>query len=172
MKPITMKALLAGSVALLLSAAPAAAAAPISEFDGKSLAAIRSAHAGKPFVLAFWSVHCEPCREELAQLGAVARRHPDVPIILVAADPPRDRAAVTRILGSYDLRGVQQWAYADDFEERIRYAVDPAWRGELPRTYLYDSRHQPEGHTGAALPALLDPWIARQMLVLKAPSKN
>jgi len=57
-----------------LTAAPLFAAAALAAeprpFDTGSMAAIRAAQAGKPFVLALWSVHCPPCREDLTLLAS------------------------------------------------------------------------------------------------------
>jgi thiol-disulfide isomerase/thioredoxin len=62
------------------------------------MAALRAAQAGKPFVLAFWSVHCEPCREEMAHWGAWSRRHPGVSFVLVATDEAGDRELAASFL--------------------------------------------------------------------------
>jgi len=32
--------------------------------------------------------------------------------------------------------GVESWTFVDGFIERLRYEVDPQWRGEIPRTVL------------------------------------
>ena len=41
-----------------------------------------------------------------------------------------------------DKTGVkgERLAYGDDVPEALAYAIDPNWRGELPRTYLFDAR--------------------------------
>ena len=58
------------AVALWAAIADVGAAEPIRGFDAKSLEAIRAEHAGKPFVLALWSVTCEPCRDEMQIIKA------------------------------------------------------------------------------------------------------
>jgi thiol-disulfide isomerase/thioredoxin len=142
-------------------------AAEFRDFDAKSVVAIRAAHAGRPFILAFWSIYCEPCREEMSQWGPLQRRNPAVPILLVATDPPRDRALLAKLLSGFDLAGVQTWAYADEFEERVRFAVDRAWGGELPRTYLFDAEHHVEARSGPADPAWIESWLRKQTTTSK-----
>jgi thiol-disulfide isomerase/thioredoxin len=150
------------AIASLSLLAGGAWALEFRDFDAKSANALRAAYTGKPFILAFWSIYCEPCRHELTQWAPLQRQYPGIPIVLVATDPPRDRAMLNQMLGGLDLAGVQTWAFADAFEERIRYGIDRAWRGELPRTYLFDAAHQVEARSGPAERAWLDAWLTRQ----------
>jgi thiol-disulfide isomerase/thioredoxin len=158
------RALLKSTLILLVLGCAAARnvdAGELRDFDAKSVAAIRATNAGRPFILAFWSIYCEPCRDEMSRWGPLQRRYPGVPIVLVATDPPRDRPMLAQMLSRYDLGGVQTWAYADEFEERVRFAVDRAWGGELPRTYLFDGAHKRQVRSGPADPAWLEPWLAQ-----------
>ena len=71
-------------LALMLTAVMSAAvAADMRAFDADSMQAIRTAHGGRPFVLAFWSVHCAPCLGDMADWRELRRRHPR------GADPSR-----------------------------------------------------------------------------------
>jgi hypothetical protein len=40
------------------------------------------------------------------------------------------------LVGRSTLRRAETWTLADDFEQRIRFAIDRDWMGELPRTQL------------------------------------
>ena len=142
-----------------------AATPPMRElrpFDAKSPDAIRKAHAGKAFILALWSIHCEPCREEMAEWNALRRKHPQIPIVLVSSDVPAERAQVLEFLTRYDPGPVEAWMFADEFSERVRYAIDRNWRGELPRTYLFDARHRADVRSGRLDKRWIDAWLARQ----------
>lgn len=145
----------------LLAAGLAANASDLRAFDAGSMQTIKAAHAGSPFVVAFWSIHCAPCIEEMPDWRALRQRYPDVPILLVATDSPTERARVAQMLAKYPPGKVETWAFADDFSERIRYSVDPGWRGELPRTYLYDSAHAVEVISGRLDRQRVDAWFAR-----------
>lgn len=151
-------ALLAG----LSSAVLPAAAADLKSFDRSSPEAIHRTLAGRAYVLVFWSLYCEPCRDEMAHWGELQRRHPGVPILLIATDGPEDRANVAKFLRRHKLERVETWMFADEFVERIRHAVDPAWRGELPRTYFVDAVHRASAHSGRADVAAVSRWMARQ----------
>lgn len=153
--------------ALLLAAAllGAGAATPppprLKPFDAGSLTVIREAYRGRPFILAFWSLHCAPCKDDLALLTAAHARYPQVAIVLVAADGPNDHAEVARTLAPLRLGRIEPWVFADDFAERIRYGVDPEWRGELPRAYFFEADHQAAAHSGVIDPAELESWLRR-----------
>ena len=138
----------------------AATADTFLPFDASSLAAIRSIHADKPFVLAFWSIHCEPCRDEMGHWNALRRKYPGTPIILVATDPPAERATMIRFLARFNPGTAEQWAFADEFVERVRYSVDPSWRGELPRAYFYDASHRAVARSGSLDMQWLERWFA------------
>lgn len=146
----------------LLVAATHVAAAGLRPFDAGSLERIKQAHAGKPFVLAFWSVTCEPCREEMPVWKAMRAKYPRIPIVLVAADSPSAAREIARFLSRHDPGPVERWAFADDFAERVRHSVDPKWRGELPRTYFHDADHRPIAHSGVVSAADADAWFAKQ----------
>jgi thiol-disulfide isomerase/thioredoxin len=143
-------------------AASAAPARELRPFRAESVDAIRRAHAGKPFVLAFWSIHCEPCRDEMAVWRSVRQRYPHLPILLVSTDTAGERATVRAFLSRYDPGPVETWTFDDEFTERVRFAVDRAWRGELPRTYLYDAAHRAEARSGKLDERWLQAWLARE----------
>lgn len=146
---------------LIVGAMLARAAEPVLKtFDSATLAQVRSAQAARPFVLVYWSVTCEPCRDELALLASLVRRYPSVRVLLVAADAPERRSAVRRTLAAFDLAGIELWQFGDEPAERIRYAVDRTWRGELPRTYLYDAQQRVTAFTGCVTPEEFEAWMA------------
>jgi hypothetical protein len=93
---------------------------------------------------------------------ALQVKYPGVPIILVTTDPASERDRVAEILARYRLGRVEMWAFADEFAERVRFAVDKTWRRELPRTYFYDAAHRAEIHTGRIDRRWADKWFARQ----------
>lgn len=147
---------------LTMFLAAACGAAELRPFDAKSMGTIRAQRAGKPFVLAFWSLYCDPCREEMGMWGELQRKYPGVAIVLVATDGAEDRTAVAQFLNRHQLGRVDTWLFADEFVERVRYAVDPAWRGELPRTYLFDAAHRSQARSGRVDVKWLSDWLARQ----------
>lgn len=156
---------LAAALALLAglpSPALPADAIALKPFDRTSPEAIRRSLAGRAHLLVFWSLYCVPCREEMEHWGRLQRRHPDVPILLVATDGASERQNVETFLRRQRLGRVQTWIFAEEFAERLRFAVDPKWRGEVPRVYFVDARHDAIGYSGRVDPASVSRWMAQQ----------
>lgn len=141
-------------LAALLTALVAfhAAAAEPRAFERGSWAKLRAGHAGQPTVVHFWGLTCGPCLVELPHWGKLLAERPDLRLVLIAADPlPQDPERVSDMLKGAGLDRSESWSFTDRFYERLRYEIDPAWAGELPRTALIDA----EGKT-TVLPGVAD----------------
>lgn len=148
---------------LLLCLLAAQAAAEVRPFETGSLARIEAERAGKPFILALWSVTCEHCPGELRALGELARRHPGLEIVLVAADSPAEVPQLEKLAAGYGLRRQSQWVFAEPQPERLRFEIDRRWYGELPRTYFYDAAHRREARSGVVPPERLEQWATEHV---------
>jgi hypothetical protein len=72
-----------------------------------------------------------------AELGKLLVERPDLNLVVINADlVPNDPAAVTAMLAETGLAAAENWTFGDGFVERLRYEIDPQWRGEIPRTML------------------------------------
>ena len=145
------------------------AAQDIRPFDTGSLEKIVAAHKTRPFVLAFWSLTCPPCREELTLLGDVFRGDRARDLVLVSTDAPEETAAIATVLAQHRLAGAEAWVFADAFTERLRYGIDRQWQGELPRTYLYGVDGTIQAVSGKLSPPHLRQWIERQTASAERP---
>lgn len=153
-----------GMMAVLVIAASASAAEPIP-FTVDSLAKIKAQYAGRPFILNLWSVNeCSYCIAELTLLGKLAKTQKRLPLVLVATDSPEFAPAMQKTLNPLGLAGVDSWVFDDPIPERLRHAIDPSWYGELPRTYLYDARHQRETIVGVLGEQRLRAWLEKNRL--------
>jgi AhpC/TSA family len=152
----------------LCLAAPLAAQ-EIKPFEAGTLKQIVAAHKNRPFVLALWSLTCPHCRNELASLGEALHGNPACDLVLVSTDSPEDGAALAAALARLHLEDAQAWVFADAFTERLRYAVDRDWQGELPRTYLYGADGSIQAVSGKLAPRQLRRWIERQTAAVKRP---
>ena len=129
-------------------------------FVAGSAAALRENFANRSFVLAFWSVHCAPCRAELADWPGWQRRFPGARVVFVNTDQAEDLPLAEQLLHKLKLAGAEHWTFADEIPERVRWSVLPTWRGELPFSLFYDRRHQPTAHYGRLDAALVERWLA------------
>ncbi|MEO8768334.1 MAG: redoxin domain-containing protein [Nitrosospira sp.] len=126
-----------------------------------SLAQVLDARGGKPFILVFWSLDCQYCPTELKMLSELKRSHPALDIVLIATDSVSDIPQLISRAESYGLNKVEQWVFAEDMPERLRFEIDRRWYGEVPRTYFYDQKHQREAKTGLINKKFFEDWLAR-----------
>lgn len=147
-----------GLLGLLLLSLPALAG-DVRPFGRDSRAAIEQAHAGKPFVLAFWSVDCAYCPEEIKHLGALVRQRPDIQLVLVSTDGMEMKSEAAAKLSEWLPNGqAERWIFASDDPDRLYFAIDRKWHGELPRTYFYDGAGGVRGVSGQVDAAWLANW--------------
>ncbi len=150
-------------VLMLTMSGMATAAHTVRPFVPGSLAQITAAREDKPFILVFWSLECQYCPAELKMLGALKQRYPKLDIVLVATDTLNDAPQLAARVKSYGMGKVEQWVFAEDMPERLRFEVDRRWYGEVPRTQFYNRTHQHEIKTGLISQKFIEDWIARNV---------
>ena len=125
------------SAMLLASAFAADAPSELKPFGRGSWSSLLRAHAGRPTLIHFWGVTCGPCKEELPQLGAFMKDHPEIDVVMISADLVPDLpAATTAMLRKSGLSAAENWIFGEAFVERLRFEIDPTWQGDIPRTML------------------------------------
>jgi thiol-disulfide isomerase/thioredoxin len=144
---------------LLCALAFSATAGELQPFSTGSLAAIKTNYAGRPFMLTLWSLTCPHCAKELQTLGKLARTDKNLPLVIVSTDTPDDMQDIQAALKRFGLDHLNTWVFADAIPERLRRSIDPAWRGELPRSYLFDTAHRSEAHSGMLDAERLGQWF-------------
>lgn len=131
----------------------------IKPFLADTFAAIKAEREGQGFLVALWSVDCPPCMVEMDMLGKLRTEVPDLPLVLISTDQIRLRDDAEDFLLDYALDDLSSWMFADEFAERLRFSIDPQWRGELPRSYYFDGQHQPESHSGILQESQVRSWL-------------
>ena len=154
----------AGCCCAGLLAAAASEQSRLKSFERGSWHKILRAHAGRPTLVHFWGVTCGPCKVELPELGEFMKEHPSVDIVTIDADlvPNSDAAAVSMLKGA-GLSSAENWMFSDGFAERLRYEIDPAWQGDIPRTILISSKGDMATIEGSAEPSVLQKWSDEQV---------
>ena len=111
----------------------------------------------------FWGLTCGPCLVELPQWGKLQAERPDMRLVLIAADPA---AAGSRArdgdAGACRSRRSRELGFTDRFYERLRYEIDPAWAGELPRTVMIDGDGKTDRPARRRRPRPGAPWLDAQ----------
>jgi thiol-disulfide isomerase/thioredoxin len=139
---------------------PTSAAESIRPFTLGSLEKVLGSREGKPFILVFWSLDCQYCPTELKMLSELKRSHPMLDIVLIATDSVNDTPQLMSRAESYGMSKAEQWVFAEDMPERLRFEIDRRWYGEVPRTYFYDQKHQREAKTGLISKKFFEDWLA------------
>lgn len=126
-------------------------------FQSGSRQAIEQRHAGKAMIMAFWSLDCTYCADDLAALGEVVRQHPAVRFVIVNTDQGHAAEAAV-FLDRLKLPVHERWQFGQVDVERLRYNIDRHWYGELPRTYFYNQRREVQIVSGKPDAAWLKRW--------------
>jgi len=147
------------AIAFLFGAAPLYAE-NILPFDASSFPAIKAERAGKPFLVSLWSVDCPPCLVELDLLGKLVAENPEFPLVLISTDSIEKIEESRFLLEDYGLADIKSWMFADAFVERLRFAIDPGWYGELPRSYFYSAPQDFNAYSGTLNSELLSDFAA------------
>jgi thiol-disulfide isomerase/thioredoxin len=150
-----------GCVLLWSGLSAARAAETPRPFEATSLKALFDDNKGRPLIVHFWGLTCGPCLAELSAWGNFLRTHPDTRIVLVNWDRRGgDPARMAKTLDGAGLGGVASFALGDGFEEKLRFAVDRDWMGELPYTRLVQRDGGVTPFSGAADFKMLERWLA------------
>ena len=138
MRAAILSAVLAGVIGVVgLATLGTAHARDPLPFERGSWAKLRTAHTEQPTVVHFWGLTCGPCLVELPNWGKLLAERKDLHLVLLAADPlPQQPEQLAATLDRAGLGSAESWAFTDRFYERLRYEIDPAWAGELPRTEM------------------------------------
>lgn len=134
----------------------------LKPFNVASRLEIEKAHQGQPMVLAFWSVDCVYCLDELGVLADFVKQHPKIKLILVNVDGQSPSLEINKALKQIHLPSTYEaWQFSESDEDRLRYSVDKNWYGELPRTYYYDASHQVKAVSGNPDLIWLKNWASK-----------
>ncbi len=160
-----MRRLIASLLAALAILVPAAARAGqvLQAFEPDSLARIVATQKGKPFVLIVWSLDCVYCQASLKTLAQEKRRHKELTVVTISTDAVDDPDAVALMQTRLGALGMMRhaWAFGMAPPEQLRYAIDPAWHGEKPRSYWFDARGGKTGYSGVITAAMIERFSPR-----------
>ena len=120
-----------------MSMAETPSASTLKPFVRGSWQQMLRAHAGRSTLVHFWGVTCGPCKIELPLLGKFMKEHSELDVVMISADLVPNLDGPTRtMLEKAGLGSAENWIFSDGFVERLRFEIDPAWQGDIPRTLL------------------------------------
>ena len=168
-----MKRLLLALIILIacLGEAPFAQTPPepaLKPFVRGSWQQMLRAHAGRPMLVHFWGVTCGPCKVELPLLGQFMKEHSELDVVMISADLVPNLEVPTRtMLQKAGLASAENWIFSDGFVERLRFEIDPAWQGDIPRTLLIARDGTVTTIEGTAEIPDLKKWLDQQKVASK-----
>ena len=65
------------------------------------------------------------------------------------------------------LGSAENWIFDDGFVERLRFEIDPAWQGDIPRTMLIAGDGSITAIEGSADMGELTKWVKEQLATSK-----
>ena len=87
-------------------------------FTASSRIEIEKAHQGQPMIVAFWSLDCTYCLDELNTLGEFVKQHPKIKLVLVNADGLSTTQEVAKALKQIKLPAAYEaWQFSEPDEE-------------------------------------------------------
>jgi hypothetical protein len=133
---------------VMLPVGLAAAEPAVKAFGPDSFAQIAAGAKGKPQVVMVWSLDCSYCEPSFAALAQAQRR--GLKVVTIATDPADDPEATALIRHKLAKSGLQAetWAFGPAPADLLRHAIDPSWRGEMPRSYWFDGKGQVRAYSG------------------------
>jgi thiol-disulfide isomerase/thioredoxin len=121
---------------------------PLKPFVSGSYQQLLDSKTNKPFMLVVWSITCSSCLKDMALLSKMHKSNPKINMVMLATDDASATDDIQKILAKNELTGLENWIFADENPQKLRYEIDPKWFGELPRTYFLNKQHEREGISG------------------------
>lgn len=118
--------------------------APTRAINAEELQELLKGDGSRPLLVNYWATWCEPCRDEFPDLVKIDReyRPKGLEFIAISLDDLKDiNTEVPKFLREMRATMPVYLLNVVDPEPAIN-AIDPAWGGALPATFLYNSKGQ------------------------------
>ena len=113
------------------------------DLDGLKKLLDRSSKNPRPLLINFWATWCDACREEFPDLVNVHTKYSErgLEMIFVSLDEPSDiDTVVPQFLREMRAEKIPNYLLNVPDPAPAIDAVDTAWKGALPATFLYDTQ--------------------------------
>jgi len=135
-------------LSLLMTVTARADNKTLQPFIDGSYQQILATHEGRPMVFVIWSLTCSSCLKEMSSLNEWRKKTPTVEMILLSTDDISEQTEVQQVLQKHGLDGLENWIFADENAQKLRFQIDPRWYGEMPRMYFFNAKHERTGVSG------------------------
>lgn len=111
-------------------------------------------------IVHLWGLTCAPCRVEMPEWAKLHSSKPATRIVFIHAErAPAKLESIAEFLMKSGLAEAENWYFADRFVDRLRYEIDPDWRGEMPMTLLISRNGKVKTIIGSADIDEVRQWI-------------
>lgn len=135
------------------------------DLDGLKKLLARGSKNPRPLLINFWATWCDACREEFPDLVNIEAEYGKrgLEMIFVSLDDPSEvNTLVPQFLREMRAEKIPNYLLNVPDPEPAIKAVDTAWKGALPATFLYDTQGKIVfRHTGRIKPVELRAAIDR-----------
>jgi thiol-disulfide isomerase/thioredoxin len=148
---------------MLMTGIAAASTDDLKPFVKATWPQILKSHAGHPTIVHFWGMTCGPCKIEMPRWGVFLATHSDVDMVTIDTDVAVGApGAAEAFLASAHVPTTDAWRFADSLVEKLYFAVDPNWQGEIPLTLLIGRDGVVTRKLGATQTNEVEQWLAAQ----------
>jgi len=94
----------------------------------------------KTYLVNFWAMWCAPCVKELPYIKAYSDKHPEVEVLLVSMDFPKD--IDTKLKPFLKQKNVTNKVVILDDPDANSWIdkIDPNWSGAIPFTLIFNNK--------------------------------
>jgi len=113
---------------------------PIYNFN--ALESLLYTKSEKTHVVNFWAMWCAPCVKELPIIQEYEKKHPDVEVLLVSLDFPKD--IESKLKPFLKKKGITSKVVLLDDPDANSWIdkVDPNWSGAIPFTIVFNKENR------------------------------
>lgn len=135
-------------------------AAEIKDYRPGDWKTLVESRANKPMIVHFWGFTCSPCLDELPRWGEFVTQFPDVKTVFIEVDQIPAELAIQTLRDAQLSRADHRTSSAN-FDEYMRYEIDPRWMGELPLTMLISPKGEIRRLRGTVDFKVINQWLAQ-----------
>lgn len=113
---------------------------PIYNFD--DLEPLLHTNSTKIHIVNFWAMWCAPCVKELPIIQEYEKNNPNVKVILVSLDFPKD--IETKLKPFLKKKGITSEVVLLNDPDTNSWIdkIDPSWSGAIPFTIIFDNKNR------------------------------
>ena len=115
---------------------------------------------GKPIAVHFWGVTCAPCVKEMPQWSKFLSSDRDAKVVFIQVDDVSPEM-IRKMLRQANLGNANNYYINSSLDERLRYEIDPKWRGETPITIFIDKAGKKEITVGSVNFQSVKSWFKK-----------